>query len=744
MRTIRAAGATEREIRTVDTEAEGAWQMGVKVAKISALIVPIAGIAMQVSFLVVLGVGGYRVATGAITVANLVAFILFLFMMILPLGQAFGAITSVNLALGALGRIQEILDLPDEDAYDRELAPLALMVGDANDGVLPDAPAIEFDDVHFAYAATRQDPADPGNDSPDEHLPEPDVTTASRCCAASRSRCRAGSASRSSARRARASRRSSPSSSASTTRASARCAWAASTCARSTARELRAQIGYVEQDAPVLAGTLRDNLKLGSPDATDAECEQVLRAVNLGGVLDRDPAGLDAAVGEDGIMLSGGERQRLAIARALLSAPPILLLDESTSSLDGVNERMMREAIDAVSDGRTLIVIAHRLSTVIDSDRIVVVDDGRVIGEGTHAELVASVPLYRDSRRTSCWSEPGGPSAVAAARESPQGRSRANLSACSDGRGGVLRSVGIPHPVPGCHEPMPPRRTTMTIATVSNAREHLAHSTNFPSTSSTTCRTPTTTPGRPRRRGTASATRSTASRPASRAGSATGSRCVCPRSPPCATRCPRATADAARCGPRRRSPTAPCASPRASTTRRTARARPLSWSRNWASVAVLPPARDAGRLYYRFRVSSRLVLDGQASTQPRLDERELRHRGRRREGEPVRGPGLRDPDRPPARRRAGPRGPGRLGVAGVRGLDRRAPGRHPGDGVRDRHRPAVRATAGCACTRGRAPGSAPTEPGASGTIEFRYAPAAMLRLIGRLDEPHGDDAADAS
>jgi ABC-type multidrug transport system fused ATPase/permease subunit len=103
-----------------------------------------------------------------------------------------------------------------------------------------------------------------------------------------------------------------------------------------------------------------------------------------------------AAVGEDGIMLSGGERQRLAIARALLAAPPILLLDESTSSLDGVNERMMREAIDAVAAGRTLIVIAHRLSTVIDSDRIVVVDEGRVIGEGTHAELVAAVPLYRE------------------------------------------------------------------------------------------------------------------------------------------------------------------------------------------------------------------------------------------------------------------------------------------------------------------------------------------------------------
>ena len=396
VRTIRAAGATEREIRDVETEAEGAWRMGVQVAKISALIVPIAGIAMQVSFLVVLGVGGFRVATGAITVANLVSFILFLFMMILPLGQAFGAITSVNLALGALGRIQEILDLPDEDAHDRELAPLAIMEGEANDGVMPDAAAIEFDDVHFAYAATRSDPADPGNDSPDEHLPEPNVTERQPVLRGVSFQVPRGqrialvgpSGAGKSTILALVERFYDPS--IGTVRMGG-------LDLRSLDRaQLRAQIGYVEQDAPVLAGSLRDNLKLGSPDATDAECEHVLRAVNLGAVLDRDPAGLDAAVGEDGIMLSGGERQRLAIARALLAAPPILLLDESTSSLDGMNERMMREAIDAVSAGRTLIVIAHRLSTVIDSDRLIVLDEGRVIGEGTHAELVAAVPLYRD------------------------------------------------------------------------------------------------------------------------------------------------------------------------------------------------------------------------------------------------------------------------------------------------------------------------------------------------------------
>ena len=146
----------------------------------------------------------------------------------------------------------------------------------------------------------------------------------------------------------------------------------------------------------MLAGSIRENLLLGAPDATDEQCIEVLRSVNLTEVLDRNPLGLDAPVGEDGIMLSGGERQRLAIARALLAAPPILLLDESTSSLDGLNEQLLREAIDAVATGRTLIVIAHRLSTVVDSDQIVVLDHGRVVGVGTHSELIASTPLYKD------------------------------------------------------------------------------------------------------------------------------------------------------------------------------------------------------------------------------------------------------------------------------------------------------------------------------------------------------------
>lgn len=397
VRTVRAANATEREIQSVENDAEGAWRLGLDVARISALVVPISGIALQVAFLVVLGVGGFRVASGSLAVADLVAFILFLFMMIMPLGQAFGAITSVNQALGALGRIQEIIILPGETESDAVTTPCTPeQLGTW---------AIEFDSVSFSYpeSAHRTEaekllaetlgthdlgPVATGEIS----LPTPRTGVLDEVSfhipVGSKTAIVGPSGAGKSSILSLLERFYDPQ--AGTIRAFGH-------DVTDLSREsLRALLGYVEQDAPVLAGTIRDNLLIGSPGAHEKDLRQVLDEVNLNGILNRDPRGLDAEVGEGGVLLSGGERQRLAIARALLQAPPILLLDESTSSLDGPNELLMKNAIDKVSKDRTIVVIAHRLATVVDSDQIIVLRAGKVDAIGTHQELLSSSSLYKD------------------------------------------------------------------------------------------------------------------------------------------------------------------------------------------------------------------------------------------------------------------------------------------------------------------------------------------------------------
>jgi subfamily B ATP-binding cassette protein MsbA len=166
-----------------------------------------------------------------------------------------------------------------------------------------------------------------------------------------------------------------------------------------TLDSLRRQVAVVSQEVYLFNTTIRENIRYGALDASDAAVEEAARAANAHAFIAALDGGYDAEVGERGVKLSGGQRQRLAIARALLRDARLLLLDEATSSLDSASEALVQDALDRLMAGRTTFVIAHRLATVQDADRIAVLDDGRLVQTGTHDALVQQDGLYRDLAR---------------------------------------------------------------------------------------------------------------------------------------------------------------------------------------------------------------------------------------------------------------------------------------------------------------------------------------------------------
>lgn len=386
LRTIKAAGAEAAEERAVHTAAFASWQASVRAAKWLVCAAQIAELALQAAFFTVLAVGGARAASGAIGLGTLIAFLMYVFSLISPVQQLVSAFSEYQVGAAAIARIQEAERLPTEPAGRAAATP-----GDA-----PPA-ELEFRHVGFRYATGTA----PAHRDVSFTVPRGGLTAFVGPSGAGKSTVFS-----------LVERFYTPT--------SGRILLDGVDIDRWETVALRAVIGYVEQDAPVLAGTLRENLLLGAPESN--RLHEILRVARLEDLVERLPEGLDTPLGHRGSRLSGGERQRVAIARALLRRPRLLLLDEATSQLDAVNEAALRDTVAEVSRDTTVLVIAHRLSTVTSADRIVVMEDGVVRAIGTHEELVRSDALYARLSATQFLSAPttaDGPDAPSAPLPTP-------------------------------------------------------------------------------------------------------------------------------------------------------------------------------------------------------------------------------------------------------------------------------------------------------------------------------------
>ncbi|MEO2206441.1 ABC transporter ATP-binding protein [Paenibacillus pabuli] len=360
IRLVKAYGTEKQEAEAGHSRIGKMFAFGLQEARILALIGPLFTFVMTAVLVVILGVGGMRVASGMLSPGELVAFILLLFQVIMPMGQFTTLYSRLQKVVGATERIQAILAHEEEPQHRTKSAPKG------NE-------TIAFNKLHFSYITGE------------EVLHGINLTVPARQVTAIVG----------------------PSGSGKSTLFSlleqfylpgtGNITYGGQDITDYSLASWRSKIGYVSQESPLMAGTIKDNITYGL--GREASMDEIRHAADMAyssAFIDNLPQGYETEVGERGIKLSGGQRQRIAIARALLRSPDILMLDEATSSLDSTSEHEVQQALSNLMEGRTTVVIAHRLSTVVDSDQIVVLEQGHVTGTGTHAELISTHPVYRE------------------------------------------------------------------------------------------------------------------------------------------------------------------------------------------------------------------------------------------------------------------------------------------------------------------------------------------------------------
>jgi len=368
IRTIKTSQAEGRVSDPVLVHALESANQSIRAVRIGALVQAIAGAGIQLAIIAILGVGAYRVSEDLLAVSSLIAFLLYAFQLAGPISTLTGAITQLQSGIAAARRIQEIESLDVEATSPAD--PIASPSDSVGDTDPTGGPVIVFDRVTARYA--------PGL--------APAVSDVTLTIPRTGHVAIVG-----------------PSGAGKSTMFSLILGFLRPEQGdlrldgilyeQRTLASIRERIAYVEQDGPLLPGTLRDNLAFSYPEVDDEALWEVLRSVQLDERVRSLPEGLDTEIAATTI--SGGERQRIALARVLVGSPKVLLLDEATAQLDGLTEAAVQACIGRVVSTGAVVTIAHRLSTVVDADQIVLMERGSIRARGTHTELLATDDLYR-------------------------------------------------------------------------------------------------------------------------------------------------------------------------------------------------------------------------------------------------------------------------------------------------------------------------------------------------------------